>query len=272
MLVSRHSLARLRPMKTLSALSYLDVADPGFSTRGPEVAAARAEHWAARTPYGMAVLRYREMGQMLRDRRFRQGSHNWPDVHGLTGSFARFWKNSVIGHEGDAHRTLRTLCVPALSPDFIAQMRPAFAEIAQTLCADLRPHTACEFQNAFANPFAGQAITTLLGMDRRDWQDVSHDATELGLAMGVQSKTHEARFNAACTRLQDLARDLVARVRKGRDQTSYVARLVARHRDLPDLDEQALLDMIVISIFGGVDTTRAQLGLGLGLFIEHPDQ
>ena len=29
-------------------------------------------------------------------------------------------------------------------------------------------------------------------------------------------------------------------------------------------------DLIVIAIFGGVDTTRAQLGFAIGLFIEHP--
>lgn len=38
------------------------------------------------------------------------------------------------------------------------------------------------------------------------------------------------------------------------------------------MDETALLDLIVISIFGGVDTTRSQLGLGLAMFIDHPAQ
>ena len=38
------------------------------------------------------------------------------------------------------------------------------------------------------------------------------------------------------------------------------------------MDEQALIDLIVISIFGAVDTTRAQLGLAMALFAEHPRQ
>lgn len=40
---------------------YLDVADPTFSIRSQAVAAARAQSWFARTPYGLAVLRYDEV-------------------------------------------------------------------------------------------------------------------------------------------------------------------------------------------------------------------
>tara|TARA_B110000008_G_scaffold190412_1_gene189151 strand:- start:567 stop:1097 length:531 start_codon:yes stop_codon:yes gene_type:complete len=36
------------------------------------------------------------------------------------------------------------------------------------------------------------------------------------------------------------------------------------------LSDLELLDLIVIAIFGGVDTTRSQLGLGIMTFIEHP--
>ena len=254
------------------ALPWLDLSDPAFSTRGAEVAAARAAHWCARTPYGLAVLRYAEVGRILRDRRFRQGSHAWPDTVGITGPFATFWRNSVIGREGAAHRKLRALAVPALSEDYVLGLKPAFDDIARDLCHDLRQSRACEFQSAFCTPFAGQAIATLLGLPRDRWAEVAHDAADLGLAMGVEAKRHEARFNAACERLFALADALVARVRRGEDTGSYVARMVAEFDRNGDCTHDELLNTIVISIFGGVDTTRALLGLGLSLFIENPDQ
>ncbi len=253
-------------------MQYLDLADPAFSTRSQAVRDARAAHWGARTPYGLAVLRYREVGQLLRDRRLRQGSHAWPVTHGLTGPFAQFWRRSVIAHEGASHRRLRALAVPVLNEAFIERMRPAFDGIAADLCAGMAERDACEFQSAFAIPFAGQAICTLLGLPREDWAQISHDASDLGLAMGVECKRHEPVFDAACERLTALARDLVARARSGEDRDSYVAGLVARADSDPETDETALLDMIVISIFGGVDTTRSQLGLGVSLFIDHPAQ
>lgn len=254
------------------ALPYLDLADPAFSTRGPEVAAARAESWCAETPFGLAVLRYREVGQILRDRRFRQGSHNWPETVGIEGTFAEFWQQSVIGREGEAHKRLRALAVPALSEEYVTSLIPAFREIAENLCANLRETDHCEFQQAFCTPFAGQAIATLLGMERGDWPAVAHDASELGLAMGITARQYEDRFNAACGRLFDLADDLVARVRQGRDSESYVARMIAEFDCNGDCSQEELLNTIVISIFGGVDTTKALLGIGMSLFIEHPDQ
>jgi len=253
-------------------LPYLDLGDPAVSTRGPEMRAARAAHWCAETPYGLAVLRYHAVGRILRDRRFRQGSHNWPATVGIEGRFAEFWRQSVIGQEGAAHKRLRALAVPALSEAHVESLVPAFDAIAADLCAHLRESDHCEFQQAFSTPFAGQAITTLLGMARADWPQVAHDASELGLAMGITAKTHEARFNAACGRLFDLAGDLVARVRRGQDRENYVARMVAAFDANGDCSHEDLLNTIVISIFGGVDTTRALLGLGLSLFIENPVQ
>jgi len=254
------------------ALPFLDLADPAFSTRGQEMQAARAARWCAKTPFGLAVLRYREVGQILRDRRFRQGSHNWPETVGIKGTFAEFWKGSVIGREGDAHQKLRALAVPALSEGFVLGLKPAFDQIARDLCADLRQNDCCEFQSAFSTPFAGQAITTLLGMERDAWPVIAHNAADLGLAMSLGAKQYEARCNAACETLFELANQLVTKVRSGRDDTSYVARMVAEFDQNADCTHEELLNTIVISIFGGVDTTRALLGLGLSLFIDAPDQ
>lgn len=254
------------------ALAYLDLADPGFSTRGTEVLAARDADWCAETPYGLAVLRYREVGKILRDKRFRQGSHNWPDTVGISGRFADFWRQSVIGQEGPAHQRMRALAVPALSEDYVTGLAPTFLRIARDLCAALRQSDHAEFQSAFSDPFTGQVIATLLDLSPDEWPGVAHDASELGLAMGITAKHYESRCNAACDRLFDLAARLVDRVRQGRDTDSYVARMVAEFDRNGDCSHEELLNTIVISIFGGVDTTRALLGLGLSLFIEHPAQ
>ncbi len=254
------------------ALPFLDFQAPGFSTRSQEVINARAENWCARTPFGYAVLRHREVGLLLRDKRLRQGSYAWPETNGLKGSFAEFWSRSIISTEGATHKQLRALAVPALAPDFIESLKPAFDAISQELVSSLRHREVCEFMEDFSIPFAGKAICTLLGLNTDDWHQLSHDASDLGLGMGVDCKAHEETFNAACDRLMVFARKLVERARSGEDTTSYVARLVDQFESLDLVDEQALLDLVVISIFGGVDTTRSQLGFAIGLFIQHPEQ
>ena len=253
-------------------LPFLDFQAPGFSTRSHEVLQARNRHWCARTPFGLAVLRHREVGLLLRDKRLRQGSYAWPSINNLQGSFAEFWSRSVISTEGETHRKLRNLAVPCLTPEFIESLKPEFDRISASLCERLRRANQCEFMQDFSVPFAGLAICALLELDDEHWEPLSSDASDLGLAMGLDCKSHERTFNTACDRLMLLASDLIDRARLGRDKTSYVARLVNRAKEMGDITEQELIDMVVISIFGGVDTTRSQLGIAIALLAAHQEQ
>ncbi len=253
-------------------LPYLDLTAPGFSTRSDEVRVARATSWCARTPFGIAVLRHAQAGKLLRDRRLRQGSYDWPRKFNLEGSFADFWMRSIISQEGDGHRQLRRVSMAALSNDYVLSLSDRFSDTARQLLEPLRALQSFEFIHAFSEPFAGRAVTTLLALPDTDAADVAMDASTLGLAMGLDAKQHEAKANAACDRLMVLADKLIDRAVSGDDRTSFVARLVREGKTHGLGDRQALKDLIVISIFGGVDTTRAQLGFAMALFADRPDQ
>lgn len=245
-------------------LPFLDLTAPGFATVSEKVRAARTEHWCARTPFGIAVLRHRQAGMILRDRRFRQGSHGWPDIIGLEGPFADFWRRSIISLEGPHHKELRSIVQAALAEHDIQALVPAFEASADRLCAALDP-TGFDMVDAVSEPFAGDAIALLLGLPLSDAAALAHDASRLGLAMGPDGKQHEALTNAACQRLTALAEMLL----DAPPPQSFVARLKAA---AGPADRQALVDLIVISIFGGVDTTRAQLAFAAWAFACFPDQ
>ncbi len=249
-------------------LPYLDLTAPGFSTKGAEVVSARDRHWCARTPFGLAVLRHREAGQLLRDRRLRQGSYAWPSRMGLKGSFAEFWKRSVISQEGDTHKAQRRIAMAALSEGYIEGLVPEFERIARSLGEKLG-NRSCEFIHEFTEPFAGRAVTTLLGLPDSEADWIAKDAAALGNAMAVDCLRHQPEFNDACDRLMELARSLLARVHSGIDTGSVVVRMMVAANGT---ENEVLEDLVVISIFGGVDTTRAQLGFALALFAAHPDQ
>lgn len=258
-------------MEQGSDLPFLDLSAPDFSTRSAQVHAAREIGWCARTPYGLAVLRHREAGLLIRDRRLRQGSHSWPDVNNLSGSFADFWKRSLIGMEGERHRKIRRIAESALAPAHIEVLRPGFTSIADDLINGIGEDGRFEFVGEFALPFASRAVCTLLGLGE-GWRQVGADAASLGLAMGIGCRDHQAEFNSACDRLLDLARSLVlgARSEPGRD--TYVDRLVLGFEGDGTLGEQDLLDLISITVFGGIDTTKSQLGAAMALLAEHPEQ
>ena len=260
------------PCKHRDHLPYLDLEASGFSTRSSEVAVAREAEWCARTPYGLAVLRYREAGQLIRDRRLRQGSYAWPETTGLTGSFAEFWTRSLISMQGVRHRQVRSIAERALSRERVEGLVPAFKTIASELADGFTPDGENEFMDAFATPFASRAICALLGTEPGSWKQIAADASALGLSMGIGCKQHEKTINDACDRLMELARHLVRVVRQDSGQDTYVARLVDGFSQDQSLNEQCLLDLVVITIFGGVDTTRSQLGSAMVLFAENPEQ
>ena len=253
-------------------LPYLDLADPEFSTRSTEVLKARDQNWCARTPYGLAVLQHHMAGRVLRDRRFRQGSHAWPDFKDLKGSFAEFWKRSIISLEGPEHKQARQIAMTALNEDFILGLSGRFSEAAENLVENLRGNPQFDFVNGFSEPYAGLAMTAVFGLSNDMAASIAHDASRLGLAMGLEAKTHEPVFNAACDRLTSLATELIARTRHHQDTRSFVARLCKAAEQFPGINDQVLIDLIVIAIFGGVDTTRAQLAFAMELFVRHPGQ
>ena len=71
------------PMETTDDVPYFNLGDPEFDVTSPEVHRARERTWYVRTNYGHAVLRYDEMNQFLKDRRFRQGNAQWPAQNGI---------------------------------------------------------------------------------------------------------------------------------------------------------------------------------------------
>ena len=252
----------------MTTLPFLDLQAPGFSTRSDAVHAARADSWCAETPFGLAVLRHRQAGLLLRDRRCRQGSHAWPQKVGLTGSFADFWSRSVISHEGEMHKLQRRVALGALAEPDILALSPFFDQITYDLLD--RAGADVEFVADISEPFAGRAIAALLGLPDTDAQSLAKDASTLGLAMGIKAPTHETAVNAATDRLMALS-DAMLDGTTPVTPNSFVPRLQAQADTLGLHDRQMLKDLIVISIFGGVDTTRAQLAFAAGLFADHPE-
>lgn len=253
---------------TVSKLPFLDLTAEGFSTKSDAVLSARAQNWCARTPFGLAVLRHRQAGQLLRDRHLRQGSHAWPVRVGIQGAFADFWRRSIISLEGEDHRQLRLIAQKALAEADISALRPRIGQIARELINPLRQVSDFDMVDEFTEPFAGRAITALLDVPDHMASTIARDASALGLAMGLDARDHEAVTNAACERLLGLADTLIQQS----PQQGFVARLLDAARDAGLTERQPMVDLIVISIFGGVDTTRAQLAFAAYLFARHPDQ
>lgn len=251
-------------------IPFLDLANPTFSIRSQAVRDARQQGWYARTPYGLAILRYEEVGVLLRDARLSQGSHRWPEHNQATGLFAEWWVRMVLNRVGDDHARLRRLASPAFSPKLITTLQPQFEAIANEVIDRFAARGHCEFMADFADPYAARVICELLQLSHDHWRELAFITADMGLALGVNYKQQQDRVNAATEKLFDYARHLIAdRRRKLGDD--FISLLVEANRDKDTLSDQELYDTVVVAVFGGIDTTRNQLGLAMSVFVENPE-
>ena len=259
--------------RALADAPYLDVSDPAFSIRSQAVKDARSQSWFARTPYGIAVLRYDEVQKMLRHPKLRQGSHLWPQHNGVTtGKFATWWCNMLLCVEGDTHARLRRMANPAFSPKLIADLQPKFQVLANRLIDQFHARGECDFIAEFTEPYATGVICDLLGLPFEKWRELADIAADMGLALGVTFQQDLPQIEAAIATLFAYAEELVAD-RRANPSPDFIGLLVKANAENPEqLPEQEMLDMIVLAIFGGIDTTRNQIGLAMDMFIQNPEQ
>ncbi|MEM9196499.1 MAG: cytochrome P450, partial [Pseudomonadota bacterium] len=250
---------------------FLPLDDPGFSLRDPRVAQARAQSWYARTPYGIAVLRHREMGELLINRALRQGSHAWPALNGVTGTFAEWWGRTILVQEGADHTRLRRLINPAFAPGLLEVMRPRFEAMANALVDGFIDRGTCDFMAEFADPYASQILCLMLGLPQAEAPRLLELSSTMGLALGVDFARHAAAIDAATDAMFAYADEVVARRRDARG-ADFISVLVRASEEEDRLSDDELRDMILMLVFAGIDTTRNQLGLGMSMFFEHPDQ
>lgn len=258
---------------TADGVPSLDVADPSFAITSAEVHAAREQSWYARTPYGLAVLRYDEMSRLIKHPKLRQGSVAWPAHNGVTeGPFARWWASWILNKEGAEHHRLRRLMNPAFSPKLIGGLVPRFQALAAELIDSFAEEDRCEFVGEFAEPYAARVIAIMLGLPESEWPMIAKESGTVGLALSVNIRDDLVLIEGALARLYDYADRLVAdRRRNPRDD--FVTALVNASREEDGrLSDDELRDGLVLLIFGGFDTTRNQLGLAMQTFAEHPDQ
>lgn len=253
------------------AAPFIDLADPRLSLRAESVMAARRESWFARTPYGLAVLRHREMGELLLHRSLRQGSHAWPAHNKIGGPFAEWWSRSIISQEGADHSRLRRLANPAFAPRLLDAMRPKFEAMAAELADAFAPAGRCDFMAEFADPYATRVLCLMLGLPQEAAPEILRYAADMGLALGVEWRKHAERVDAGTDALFAYADEAIAE-RRARPRDDFMTALVQARDGGDRLSEGELRDMVVMLVMAGIDTTRNQLGLGMALFLDRPEQ
>ncbi len=258
-------------MATVDDLPFLDIEAPDFAMDAPEVHRAREHGPYARTPYGLAVLRYAEVDHLINDKRLVQGSAQWGRHNNIPDPWSSWWERIVLNREGQDHVRMRKLVNPAFSSRHIGGLVPHFQVLADELIDAFVDRGHCEFMREFAEPYATRVISRLLGLDEGEWETLARYSEQVGLALSVEGKHRVDDINAGLEGLLAYADGLIEE-RRAAPRDDFVMTLIEANEDSDRLSDLELRETISLLVFGGIDTTRNQLGLGIDLFIRHPEQ
>jgi cytochrome P450 len=254
------------------SVPFLDPQAPGFSIRSPQVLAARQQHWYARTPFGVAILRYEDANELQNDKRLYQGTRRWPELNGITtGPLAQWWPDMMMSLEGQDHLRLRKLANPAFKPRLIEALTPQFTALADELTSVFANRGHTEFMTEFAEPYSARVIARLLGMDESLWPQLAHCATQMGYVFSVTVKDDLPKIEQGLAGILELSEALIRR-RRHDIRDDVISALVQASVDGEQITQRELLLMVSFLIFAGFDTTRNQLGLAMQTFADHQDQ
>ena len=148
---------------------------------------------------------------------------------------------------------------------------PRFQALANELIDVFHGSGECEFVSQFAEPYAARVIAIMLGIPEEEWRTIAAWSSEIGLALGVTVAEDLPRIEAALQGLYGYADALIAD-RRANPRDDFVTRLVEAEREGERLNHEELRNSLVLLVFGGMDTTRNQLGLAMQTFMCHPDQ
>lgn len=259
-------------MSTDIAVPYLDISDPTFAMHSDQVRDARAQHWYAKTNYGYAILRHEYVSKLLKDPRLSQGSGQWPDHNGVhSGLFYDWWTTCLLVLEGDNHHRIRRLLNPAFSPRHIEAYMPAFEALADELVDSFIDKGEFEVVNDFSEPYATRVLCILTGIPQSEWTTIARLASTIGLALSISIKDELPNIEDALAELYGYAEALIAD-RQANPKDDLVTKLVQANAAGDTLSDSELRNALCLLIFGGMDTTRNQIGLGLREFMRRPDQ
>jgi cytochrome P450 len=253
-------------------VAFLDILDPAFRVDSPEVRAAAAASWWARTPIGIAVLRYPECLALLRDRRLRHGSVEKLAAYGVTtGLFADWLRSMLLNLEGEAHQRQRRLVSKAFTQRSVEVLQPFMRAKAHELIDGFAEAGGCEFMTAFADPYPAWVIAELLGIPAERFTAFLGWATDMGLGFSPNVAAEQDRVDAAVAGLYACCDELTTQ-RRENPGDDLISALIAAEADGEHLSTEELRILLSTLVFAGQDTTRNQLGLAITTFIQHPEQ
>ncbi|MEY2453439.1 MAG: hypothetical protein QOD92_3013 [Acidimicrobiaceae bacterium] len=237
-------------------------------------AAAREQHWLARTPMGYVVSRHEDVTAILRDRRFHSALAMITQMAGFTedtGEFMARRERSILSLEGEEHSRLRRLVAGAFTPKSADRLRPFMRDVIGGLVDAVADSGRCELVGDVCEPYPIPIICELLGAPKEDWKLFSNWATDIFRIFNNDLVNDMPLIDAASNELDAYVAAMVDE-RRSHPADDLLSELIAIEAEGDRLSTEDLIGLAEAVLMAGTDTTRNQLACSVALFAQYPEQ
>ena len=260
-------------MKALDEAPFLDFLDPEFvANPTPVIEAFRRQSPIVRTPIGALVIEHAKVVDLLGDPRLRSSLLDFVRLQGMVdGPIYEAVSNSLLAVDGQDHTRLRKLVSRAFTPRSVERLRPSMRALAEELAGRFVPAGRCEFMADFADHYPIQLICELLGVPQKDYAAFGRWSNAITWVLSLELVAHLDEVAEGFMGLGGYIEAFIEE-RRARPQDDLVTALIQAEDGGDRLSGPELRSLIASLLFAGYDTTRNQLGIGLFLFAQFPEQ
>jgi cytochrome P450 len=247
---------------------------------------ARAEGRLLRHPLVpiLNAFRYEDVAAILKDDH-RFSSHFEPATEALMTPEARERFRArrrddlppmMIFTDGDEHQRLRSLVNQAFTPRMVGQLRPRIEQIADDLLDECLADGVIEAVDRFAHPLPLIVIAEMIGVPSSDrdrfksWSNALTSASGSGFGEPPSDEVMDAQL-AVIDEMREYFSAL-AEDRRAAPRDDLLSGLVAAELEGSRLSMDEMLQMLILLLVAGNETTRNLIGNSIFTLLTHPDQ
>ncbi|MEX0782111.1 MAG: cytochrome P450 [Dehalococcoidia bacterium] len=194
-------------------------------------------------------------------------SSHWPQPEVEEGG------GSMLNSDPPDHTRLRGLVSQAFTPRMVEQLEPRIRQITNELLDAIAGQREADIVDALTYPLPVIVIAEIMGIPSKDRARFKHWSDEVVKKLGPPSIEGDGQIDQALMDEMSAYFTDIIEQRRAAPRSDLVSGLVAAaDAEGSKLTTQELLEMMLLLLVAGNETTTNLIGNAIQEFMEHPDQ
>lgn len=204
--------------------------------------------------------------QVLKDDGASADRSRWEGAQPAAGPVPR----TMLVSDPPDHTRLRTLVQKAFTPRVVEQLRPRIEQRVHAMLDGAASRGGMDLIEDLAYPLPVVVIAELLGVPPEDHELFKAGSAAIAAALDPISPERRPVRDPARDEIQRYLAGIIA-ARRAEPRDDLVTRLVQAEEEGDRLDPDELLQMCILLLVAGHETTVNLIGNGVAALLDHPD-